>query len=203
MTKKRFDIPRLMRAADELLERTEKPLHRAILQNYRRHALLEISGRWQEILNATMMTEVPHYRFMGPGGTQEFRGLAEIESFYRGYADAGLTVFGSVDDSEVLAVDDWGLMSESTFGHIMPGQVMGSMGFAVDDPSAHYLVTHFLAMAWPYDATGRCAGERIYDDVNSYKFEKLAPEDVVTQKQAASIIAGLLETRTFTPLHSR
>ena len=43
------DIRLLTLAADTLLETTTNPLHRRILENYRLHAMLEVSGRYHEI----------------------------------------------------------------------------------------------------------------------------------------------------------
>src|SRR5215467_9549336 len=45
-----FDVTYLPRKIEQLIEQTEKPLHRAFLKNYLRHALLEISGYWEQIL---------------------------------------------------------------------------------------------------------------------------------------------------------
>ena len=43
----RRDIAETISAADKLLETTENLRHRAILENYRRHAILEICGEWE------------------------------------------------------------------------------------------------------------------------------------------------------------
>ncbi len=197
MSKKRLDISRVMKAADDLLEVTEKPLHRAILQNYRRHALLEIAGRWTEILTPGMMADSIKYQIMLPSGTRTFNGVSEVKQFYGEYADSGMTVFGAVDDSELLAVADWGFASGSLFGHITPGRLMEMFGYTVEDVEAHYLVTHRVAMVWPYDRHGRCAGEWVYDDLGSYAYEKMDPADVVSPAEAAEIIHEMLKTRTF------
>jgi hypothetical protein len=42
-----WEITRITAATDELLRTTENPRHRAILSNYRRHALLEVSGLYE------------------------------------------------------------------------------------------------------------------------------------------------------------
>jgi hypothetical protein len=36
-------------AADRLLTVTASPLRRQILENYRRHAILEVTGNWEDI----------------------------------------------------------------------------------------------------------------------------------------------------------
>lgn len=196
--KKRLDLTRVMKAADDLLEKTENPLHRAILQNYRRHALLEIAGRWEEILLPGMMADEPHYRIMTPAGTNSFKGKSEVANFYRAYAGSGMSVFGAIDDSEIIAVADWGFASEALFGHITPGRFMGVFGLEADNIDATYFVTHRVAMVWPYDKHGRCAGEWVYDDLGSYAFEEMDAADIITPAEATSIVNEMLESRTFT-----
>ena len=39
----------------ELLKVTEDPLHRAILENYRRHIHLELAGQYEQIVAPDMM----------------------------------------------------------------------------------------------------------------------------------------------------
>jgi hypothetical protein len=192
-TKKRFEVVNVMKAADDLLEVTENPRHRAILENYRYHAVLEISGKWDQILTTDLMVPEPHYRIMGPKGTDVFNGMDEVATFYRAFIEAGTNVFGAVDESEKIAVADWGFASESVFGHMLPGQLVLEDGIEVDDPEASYLVTHRLAMFWPYDGDAKLIGEFVYDDLGSYEVEKVDPADVVTPQMAAEALAPLLE----------
>ena len=44
-----LDVTQTNRAVDELLERTGNPRHRYLLENFHRHRLLEIAGRYEEI----------------------------------------------------------------------------------------------------------------------------------------------------------
>ncbi|WP_406424342.1 hypothetical protein OH809_02790 [Streptomyces sp. NBC_00873] len=44
----RFDVTHWPINVEKYLARTEKPLHRAILKNYLRHLLLEVSGYWDQ-----------------------------------------------------------------------------------------------------------------------------------------------------------
>ena len=46
----------------ELLEATEKPLHRAMLLNFWRHVHLEGAGDYERILADDMMVDEPVYR---------------------------------------------------------------------------------------------------------------------------------------------
>jgi hypothetical protein len=49
----KFDVTKLNVAIDELLETTENPRHRFLLQAYSRHRYLEIAGRYEEFLLPT------------------------------------------------------------------------------------------------------------------------------------------------------
>jgi hypothetical protein len=71
----KLDITMLTRAADETLAVTENPRHRQILENYRRHAILETTGRWQEIFTPEMTVEHPVYRV----SASEFITVAEAQ----------------------------------------------------------------------------------------------------------------------------
>ncbi len=102
-----FDVRNVVRVPDRLLAETENPRHRKILMNFRRHAMLEVSGRWKEILVPEMMTAEPVYRINEGGRSFQLVGMAEIGAFYASIADRGLNVFGPID--EVMAVADWGL----------------------------------------------------------------------------------------------
>lgn len=47
---RRFDVTTFPRGVEQHLEHTENPFHQAMLKNYFRHLLLEISGYWDQIL---------------------------------------------------------------------------------------------------------------------------------------------------------
>jgi hypothetical protein len=189
----KLDVLNVPKAADALLGRLENPRHRAIVANFRRHALLEVSGRWREILTPEMTVAHPVYRIVDNGQTLVFDGIEEVRGFYRGMTEAGLNVFGPIE--ERLAVDDWGLAAEALFAQIMPGHVLVAQGEDVDDPDAHYLFSHRISMAWPYDDDAKLIGENVYEDPSTRTIEKLDPADVVTPQQAAALLAPLLEER--------
>ena len=71
----KYDIRRLTLAADNLLETNTNPRHRRILSNYRRHAMLEVSGRYEEIFTPEMTVEHPFYRISSADGVLELDGL--------------------------------------------------------------------------------------------------------------------------------
>ncbi|HTJ69884.1 MAG TPA: hypothetical protein VL551_20270 [Actinospica sp.] len=189
-----FDVRNVVREPDALLAATDNPRHRAILLNFRRHALLEVSGRWPEILQPDMVVDEPYYRINENGGSLHLRGKEAIGRFYAGITDARANVFGPI--SEHVAVSDRGLAIESLFGHHLPGRILLDQGEDIDDPDAYYQLTHYMASFWPYDAEGLLIGEHIYEDTGSRQIVKMDPEDVVTPDIARELLAPLLDAPT-------
>ena len=186
-----FDVRNVVTGPDALLAVTENPRHRAILLNFRRHALLEVSGRWKEILRPEMVVDDPYYRINENGKSVHLRGMADIGAFYAGLTEAGLNVFGPIREN--IAVADWGLAIESFFGNHVPGRVLRDQGEDIDDPDAYYQLTHYMASFWPYDADCRLVGEHIYEDTGSRRIEKMDQADVITPEQARQLLAPLLQ----------
>ena len=186
-----FDVRNVVNQPDALLAVTENPRHRAILLNFRRHALLEVSGRWKEILRPEMVVDDPYYRINENGKSVHLRGMADIGAFYAGLTEAGLNVFGPIREN--IAVADWGLAIESFFGNHVPGRVLRDQGEDIDDPDAYYQLTHYMASFWPYDADCRLVGEHIYEDTGSRRIEKMDQADVITPEQARQLLAPLLQ----------
>jgi hypothetical protein len=57
----KFDVTKLNVAIDKVLETTENPRHRFLLQAYSRHRYLEVAGRYEEIFAPEMMSMDPVY----------------------------------------------------------------------------------------------------------------------------------------------
>ena len=186
----KLDVTTTTLAIDRLLEVTEDPRHRQILENYRRHALLEVSGRWPEILEPEMTVEHPVYRINEGGRSMVIDGREQLAEFYGGMTEAGASVM--VLEDERIAVADWGFGSESIFNHYAPGIFLIASGEEVDDPDACYMLRHRLAMVWHYDERARLIGEHVYEDANLREITKLAPEDVVTPEEARDALAPLI-----------
>ena len=60
---RQLDITKTNIAVQELIEVTENPRHRYLLQAYDRHRNLEHAGRYEEIFAPEMTVEHPVYRF--------------------------------------------------------------------------------------------------------------------------------------------
>src|SRR5258705_12438558 len=78
----KFDVTEWPRQVELFLEKTQKPLHRAILKNYFRHLLLEVAGYWDRIIVPELTIAEPRYRV---GDRREMRvlsGQARVERLY-------------------------------------------------------------------------------------------------------------------------
>jgi len=82
-----------------------------------------------------------------------------------------------------MCVGDFGVTTEAVWTHVVPGICLEDHGIGAD-PGAHYLMTHHLFQIFTYtkDARPKLIAERIYDDPESYSYEKLDPADVVTPR---------------------
>lgn len=183
----RLDITQLTRAADELLEVTAKPRHRRILENYRRHALLEVSGNWPEIFAPDMTVNHPVYLIDANDISVKLDGLEQVTGFYRTLTDAGSNVI--VVQDEQLAVADWGLASEAIFnsyarGAVAPGGLDGHF----------YIVRQRIAMHWPYDDQARLMGEHVYEHAAQREVVEIGEADFITPQDAERLLTPLLRS---------
>ena len=125
----KYDIRRLTLAADTLLETNTNPRHRRILSNYRRHAMLEVSGRYEEIFTPEMTVEHPFYRNSSADGVLELDGLEAVQGFYQSLIDNNSTVM--LLEHENIIVNDWGFASEALFHSFIPGEAAVTNGHEV------------------------------------------------------------------------
>lgn len=184
-----WSVTNVVAEPDRLLAVTDDPRHRAMIEDFRRHALLEIAGRWREILESSMLVDDPVYRINEGGRSLVLRGKGQVADFYREMAEGGLTVFGPI--SENIAVADWGLAIESHFLHHLPGRALLAQGEDVD-PDGCYRLTHYMASFWPYDENGRLVGEHIYEDVGSREITPVERAQFVTPAMARDAVDAVL-----------
>lgn len=167
----------LTAAADAALARLTDPKHRRIVANYRLHAMLEVSGRWEEIFLPEMTVENPFYRVTSESGVIELNGTEQVQTFYKGLSATETTVM--ILDHEWLIVDDGGFSSEALYNTYMTGEQAAARGFAEADPAKFYIEQRWLCMVWPYDEHGRMIGERVYP-AQTAEFIECAKEDFLT-----------------------
>ena len=119
-----------MTSTAELLEKTTKPLHRAMLLNFWRHVHLEGAGEYERILAPDMMVDEPVYRVTWGANPAVITGKEGVLAFYTSVGEA---VLWNSDDR--LAVADWGICDELTFHQLARGADLQAIGYEVDDPN--------------------------------------------------------------------
>ncbi|WP_201832565.1 hypothetical protein [Microvirga zambiensis] len=177
----KFDITQRLAEVDECIARTENPRHLAILNNYVRHANLEVCGLWHGIVAPDMMVEHPIYRFHSPQGLRVIEGMQAVRDEYQGYVDLQNTVIYHTDGH--VTVKDDGFMTEYVTHRFWPGWLLRKMGDDIDDPEAFYIVTNTQMMWWPYDDLGRLREERVYRGADR-SLRKAHPDEVITIEEA-------------------
>jgi hypothetical protein len=184
---KQLDITQTNIAVQRLIERTENPRHRYLLQAYDRHRNLEHAGRFEEIFTAEMMVEHPVYRFKMAGQPPlTLEGREQVEPMYRLWAETNQSIF--YNESETVAVGDWMVVSTMVGYQQTLGSALGAAGIEADE-DAMYLVSGRVAMLWPYDERGRLVGENVWEfDESEHQVVKLDPNDVLTTERAAELL---------------
>lgn len=177
---------------DEMLKQTDNPRHRAMIKNYRRHAMLEVAGRWQEILGPGMLVEHPVYRVFEGGRSLLLDGREQVAGFYEAFAASGATVFGPLH--EQMFVSDSGLALESYFGNHLRGHQLLAMGVEVDDPEGYYQLERWIGSFWPYDENCLLIGEHIYENTGSRVVHRIDESQFVTQEVASAALNAILDS---------
>ena len=88
----KFDIAKLNAAVDTLLETTDNPRHRFLLQAFGRHRHLEVAGRYEEICAPDMMITDPVYHFHYTGLEFELRVQDQVKGLYRMWAETNQAI---------------------------------------------------------------------------------------------------------------
>lgn len=177
---KKWDITQRMKDVDDYVKTLSNPRHRAIIQNYRRHAILEVSGQWEGILKPEMSVEEPVYRFHSAKGLQILDGMAKVRAMYAGLVDEGSTVIYHTD--EHVSVADWGFSTEYKSHRFWKGALLKAQGDAIDDPEATYLVSMTQVMIWLFDDKARMQEERVYRGADR-SVRKCDPAEVITVEE--------------------
>ncbi|MEA2421161.1 MAG: hypothetical protein QOF55_260 [Thermoleophilaceae bacterium] len=187
-----YDIRETNVGVERLIEATENPRHRYMLEAYNRHRYLEMAGRHQEIFAPEMTVEYPVYRFDFFGQQLKLEGREQVEAVYREWTETDQCVFYAGSEEEI-AVGDTMIVSRG----VNVQQTLGSalVGAGIDaDPSAMYLVKARIALVWPYDARCRLIGEDVWEyDASEREIVELDPADVLTAQQARELLEPLIK----------
>jgi hypothetical protein len=156
------ELTRIFAAVEQVIDELENPLHIAILENYRMHAMLEYCGRYEELLAPAMTVEEPVYRIFTPQtGYRVYSGMAAVrDEFYAPLRDNDLTV--QTKEQERIAVADWGFSQEQLVHQHLTGRAAMAKGHDIDDPDGLYIEDHWTSMYFIYTAEPRLIGEHIY-----------------------------------------
>jgi hypothetical protein len=177
----KLDITNVPRELDEMIKASNSPLHRRILENVRRHYLLEQIGRFEEILAPDMTVDNPTYFLDLDGTSRTLRGRAEVRAFYKEVAGA---VFACEETAH--AITDAGYWHESRFNFYLPGAALDR------DPDSWFRKRQWITMHWPYDANARMIGERVYEHRDITEIVEIDPADVITVEDAKRILEPLI-----------
>lgn len=173
---------------------TDNPHRRAILKNYRMHGLLEVSGRYPELLAPSMTVEHPQYRLHEAGQSIVLDGMPEVTAFYESLATANALVMW-VNEQDI-AVNDHGFSGEVEFYAFVPAPMLGERAFAnvrAGEDTKMYLLKRTLAFVWPYDERARLIGEHVYEDGASREIVEPDLADVITAERARELLAPEIE----------
>ena len=186
-----FDIRETNLAVEQLLEVTENPRHRYMLEAYNRHRYLEMAGRYKEIFEPEMTVEHPVYRFDFYGQKLTLDGREQVEAVYREWTETDQCVFYA--EFEELAIGDTMIVSRSRLYQQTLGAALVEMGIDAD-AEAMYLASTRIAMIWPYDSRCRMIGEDVWEyDTSERRFIELAPADVLSAERAGELLAPLIK----------
>ena len=176
-----------MNPVEALLQRTENPLHRAILENFRRHVHLEGSGQFERITAPDMMVDNPVYRVSWGDNPLVIEGKEGVMGFYNSVTGA---VLWNSDD--LIAVNDWGIADELTFNQLIRGNDLQNLGYKADNPEAFYHLQSRQAFIWPYNEQAQLKGENLYDDKTSVIITEVDSSEIITPQRVAEIHLELL-----------
>jgi hypothetical protein len=178
----KFDITKRMVVVDDAIEATANPRHRAILENYRRHATLEVCGMWEQILTPDMTVPHPVYRIHNQERFTFADGMEAVKQIYSRMVASGSTVIYHTD--EYIMVSDVGLMTEYTSHRFWPGKnLMASLGIDLPNPDGHYIVRQKLVNFFTYDEHALLMEERVYHGADR-TIDPCLPEELVTLEEA-------------------
>lgn len=186
-----LDITETNVAVRRLIELTDNPRHRYLLEAYDRHRNLEHAGRYEEIFSREMTVEQPVYRFNMLGQpAMVLEGRDQVEPVYALWAQTNQSIF--YNESETIAVGDWMVVSTMVGYQQTLGSALVAVGVDADE-DAMYLIRGRVAMVWPYDERGRLVGENVWEyDPEEHAVIKLDPDEVLTTAQAAELLEPLI-----------
>lgn len=196
-----LEFVQMMDDIDAMIDTSENPVHRKILINYRRHGLLEVAGRYEELLAPNMTVAEPCYRLFEGGNGMIIEGMEKVRAFYQMLAATNMLVMWT--GKQKMAVSDWGFAGEAQFSQFVPGSLLGDNVFqsasntdaatSQYEADAVYLVRRTLCFVWPYNQEGKMLGEHVYEDSESKVITKVDVKDVITAARATELLNPIID----------
>ena len=198
---------------DKVLETTENPRHRFMLQAFGRHRYLEVAGRYEEILAPDMTITDPVYRFHYTDLEFELRGQDQVRGLYRMWAETNQAIFFP-EHEEVAVADHFVATVATAYQQVLgKGQRQAKLLSYLPSATSSKLVKKALRkeqhhadssdmflykttgiLICPYDDRGRLTGEEVWEpDSSKAELIKLDPADVLTTQEAAKLLAPLIK----------
>lgn len=172
----------------EYIAKIKNTHHRKIARNYYLHSLLEVGGRYKEILSPELTIEEPVYIFHHSG--KVFDGHRAVKGFYATMAKTESNVIYS--DDHRFAVAEWGFTLEQISHFYMTAEQFSKLtGQSRYDDGMVYVEHRPTMRAWPYDPQARMIGETLYYGHHA-TYSRLAPEYALAPQGVTDILAPLI-----------
>src|SRR6266436_2006635 len=177
----KFDITQRMVVVDRTINATTNRRHKAILENYRRHATLEVCSMWEQILIPEMTVAHPIYHIHNGEKLIVADGLEAVKTIYQRMADSRSTVIYHTD--EYIMVSDDGLMTQYVSHRFWPGDKLAALGGKeVYEAHRHYIVRKTLINFFTYNDMGLLSGETVYHGADR-TVSVCPPEELITVEE--------------------
>lgn len=172
----------------DMADGASNPHHKAIAENFLRHAALEFSGQDELILHPDMTVDEPLYHVKWGPTLATYSGMDQVQGYYDGVNEVVSTF-----QDQTCWVNDWGIASYSTFVRFTTGAVLASEGAEIDKPDeTEYAQLLPMAMFWPYDSKAKLLGEDVYM-LDAPKHVELAPEEKFTKEELHAVAKSFLK----------
>jgi len=166
----------------------QSPRRRKILRNYILHAMLEISGRYEEIFSRGLMADHPEYEYFQEGVS--FHGIDAVKGMYRGLTDNTSTAILSDPRKRRIAIADWGFAVEQVNHYYLNSELALQRGIPVRS-GCSYVLHRPVSMLWNYDDKQRLIGERLYHAAHS-TYSEIDEEQFILPEMLRNALAPLI-----------
>lgn len=194
-----FDVTSWATEIDTVLKTIESPRQRALLLNMREHLLLELSGRWREVLVPRLIVDEPSFHLALPDSRWLIDGMAAVTDFYHNLWDsdpsrsAATAIVHESSPGYELSVTDRRIIGVSLLANQRWGHELAGTKHAGDvERDGLYLETYHMVYIFEYGDGDRLTGENTFSGGDSFVYE-LDKSQVLTPAGAAAALAPYLE----------